>query len=62
LVKIAVNYERCETFAMCCLSTPDLFRLNDDDQLQYTAEADESRREELLVAQTECPTRAITID
>jgi ferredoxin len=62
LVKITVNYERCESFGMCCLNAPDLFQLDDDDQLQHAVEADESRRQELLEVAGQCPTRSITID
>jgi ferredoxin len=62
LVKITVDFERCETFAMCCTSNPDFFHLDDDDMLQHVAEAEESHREELLAAKRECPTRAITIE
>lgn len=62
MVKITVDYDRCESFGMCCMDTPDLFQLDDDDKLQHVVEADESRREELVMAARQCPTRSITID
>jgi ferredoxin len=61
LITITVDYERCESFGMCCLSAPDLFQIDDDDQHHYAAEAPDSRREDLLAAASQCPTRAITL-
>ena len=39
MIKIAVDMDKCQNYAQCVLEAPDVFRLNDDEKLEYTGEA-----------------------
>jgi ferredoxin len=53
--------DKCQHYGQCCFEADDVFALNDDGQLEYVAEADESRRADIESAADVCPMQAITV-
>lgn len=62
MVTITVNMDKCQHYGQCCFEADDVFALNDDGQLEYVAEADESRRADIESAADVCPMQAITVE
>jgi ferredoxin len=61
VVIITVDMDKCQHYGQCCFEADDVFALNDDGQLEYVAEADESRRADIESAADVCPMQAITV-
>ncbi|MFZ4497160.1 MAG: ferredoxin [Candidatus Nanopelagicales bacterium] len=62
MVTITVDMDKCQHYGQCCFEADDVFALNDDGQLEYVAEADESRRADIESAADVCPMQAITVE
>jgi hypothetical protein len=60
-VKIKVDMKECQHYGQCVFEAPNLFRLNENDKLEYIAEADESERKNVENAVDVCPMQAISI-
>ena len=62
-MKISVNFELCESNALCCFAAPELFEVRED-ELLYVLDDNppESQRANLRDAVNACPKRAISID
>ena len=60
-IKINVDMAKCQHYGQCVFEAPDIFRLNSDDKLECTAEADESERGNIEAAIDICPMQAIFI-
>jgi ferredoxin len=43
-IKIKVDMSQCQRYGQCVFEAPQVFRLNDNDELEYAAEADDSER------------------
>jgi len=61
MLKIHVDMDKCQHYGQCVFEAPDIFKLNDDDKLEYVATADDSRRADIESAVDVCPMQAITI-
>ena len=62
-MKIVVDYDLCESNAVCMGIAPDVFEVRDDDNLYILNEnPDESRRPEMEEAVRRCPKQAISIE
>jgi len=61
IVKIKVDMKECQHYGQCVFEAPNLFRLNENDKLEYIAEADESDRKNVENAVDVCPMQAISI-
>jgi ferredoxin len=63
-VKVVVDELRCDAHGQCVEACPEVFELNDDDDVVRLLkdEADESLREKLERAVRICPKAAITIE
>jgi ferredoxin len=59
MLKIYVDMEKCQHYGQCVFEAPDIFRLNSDDKLEYTATADDSERGNIEAAIDVCPMQAI---
>jgi len=60
--QVVVDYELCESNAMCMDVVPEVFDLDDDDVLQVLEESpDESLREQLVIAVDRCPKQALKL-
>ncbi|MSY41443.1 MAG: ferredoxin, partial [Actinobacteria bacterium] len=55
MVTITVDMDKCQHYGQCCFEADDVFALNDDGQLEYVKEADESRRADIESAADVCP-------
>lgn len=60
-IKIEVDMTKCQHYGQCVFEAPDVFRLNEDDKLEYTAEADDSELTNVEAAIDICPMQAISI-
>jgi ferredoxin len=61
MIKINVDMEKCQHYGQCVFEAPDVFRLNSDDKLEYTATAEDSERANIEAALDVCPMQAIFI-
>ncbi|TXN31268.1 ferredoxin [Lacisediminihabitans profunda] len=61
MIKIQVDMALCQHYGQCVFEAPNVFHLNDDDKLEYLAEADDSERDNVEAAVDVCPMQAIRI-
>ncbi|MGE0881473.1 MAG: ferredoxin [Acidimicrobiia bacterium] len=61
-MRIVVDFDRCESNALCMAIAPDVFEVRDDDFLYLLKETvDESYRTKMEEAVRTCPRQAIAI-
>lgn len=60
-MKINVDMDKCQHYGQCVFEAPEVFKLNNDDKLEYLAEADESQMANVEAAMDVCPMQAIFI-
>ena len=61
-VRVVVDWDLCESNALCVASAPEVFELQDDDTLLILQETpDESLRAKVETAVRTCPKGAITL-
>lgn len=58
---IQVDRELCDLHGQCVFTAPELFRFNDDDELEYTPEVPGELEDRARTAATVCPTGAINL-
>ncbi|GAB3140749.1 ferredoxin [Marisediminicola antarctica] len=61
MIKIEVDMALCQHYGQCVFEAPNIFKLNDDDKLEYVASADDSERDNVESAVDVCPMQAIRI-
>ena len=62
-MKVEVDFELCESNALCMHALPEVFEVRDDDFLYVLQEnPPEGLRKKLQTAARECPTGAIKIE
>jgi ferredoxin len=61
VITIAVDMLLCQHYGQCVFEAPKIFHLNDDDKLEYLAEADDAERANVESAVDVCPMQAIRI-
>ena len=61
MIKIDVDMTQCQHYGQCVFEAPTIFHLNDDDKLEYVAEADDDMRSAVENAVDVCPMQAIRI-
>ena len=62
-MRVVVDMSQCESNALCMGIAPDIFLLDDDDNLTVLNETpDESARDRVLEAVRVCPKQAISIE
>lgn len=61
MIKIEVDMALCQHYGQCVFEAPNIFKLNDDDKLEYLASADDSERDNVESAVDVCPMQAIRI-
>jgi ferredoxin len=59
MLKIHVDMEKCQHYGQCVFEAPEVFRLTDEDKLDYEATADDSERVNIQLAIDVCPMQAI---
>jgi len=61
-MRVVVDYDRCESNAVCMGILPEVFEVRDDNFLYVLNEnPPEERRDKLLQAVASCPTQAISL-
>jgi len=60
-MRVEVDLDRCEAHGECTMVAPEVFELDDEDQLHYDAEPDESLRAKVEQAVRVCPVQAIRL-
>jgi ferredoxin len=62
-MRVVVDMSQCESNGLCMGIAPDIFELDDDDNLTVLNETpDESDRDRILEAVRVCPKQAISIE
>ena len=62
-MRVVVDYDLCESNAVCMAVAPEIFEVRDDDFLYVLQdEPDESLREKLNEAVARCPKQAISVE
>ncbi len=62
-MKVKVDFDLCESNALCMAAAPEVFEVRDDDFLYILDEnPPESLREKVMHAARVCPKQAITIE
>jgi ferredoxin len=62
-MKVTVDFDRCESNALCEAIAPDVFEIDDDDYLQLKKEEiDDDDVESVRRAVASCPRAAITLE
>ncbi|HEX6076458.1 MAG TPA: ferredoxin [Micromonosporaceae bacterium] len=61
-MRVRVDMTTCETHAQCVFAAPDVFSLDDNDELVYDANPDDSLRAAVEQAVKTCPVHAIFIE
>jgi ferredoxin len=62
-MKVVVDFDLCESNALCMEAAPEVFEVRDDDYLYVLQEEpDESLRAKVAEAVRRCPKQAITIE
>ena len=61
-LQVVVDFDLCEANALCVEACPEVFEVDDDDNLHILIERpDASLREKLLAAERACPRQAIRL-
>lgn len=60
-MEIQVDRDVCDLHGQCVFTAPELFRFDDDDELEYTTEVPAELEGKARAAATVCPTSAITL-
>ncbi|HLI53599.1 MAG TPA: ferredoxin [Acidimicrobiales bacterium] len=62
-MRVVVDYDLCESNALCMAAAPEVFEVRDDDNLYVLDEnPPESLRAKVELAAQRCPKQAITIE
>ena len=61
-IQVVVDWDLCEANALCMEACPEVFEVDDEDNLQILIERpDVSLREKLVAAERACPRQAIRL-
>lgn len=61
MIKINVDMNKCQHYGQCVFEAPNIFKLNEDDKLEYVATADDAELGNIEAAIDVCPMQAIFI-
>ena len=61
MIKVEVDMEKCQHYGQCVFEAPTVFKLDDDDKLEYVGEVDDSELDNVEAAVDICPMQAIRI-
>jgi ferredoxin len=62
MMRVAVDKALCQTHAQCVFAAPEVFSLDEDDELVYDATPDGADQRALDEAVRACPVQAIVVD
>lgn len=61
MITIKVDMEKCQHYGQCVYEAPNIFKLNENDKLEFLATADDSESDNVKAAADICPMQAIQI-
>jgi ferredoxin len=61
MIKVEVDMTKCQHYGQCVFEAPEVFKLNDEDKLEYVAEVEDSELDNVEAAVDICPMQAIRI-
>lgn len=61
MIKVEVDMTKCQHYGQCVFEAPDVFKLNEQDKLEYVAEVDASELDNVEAAVDICPMQAIRV-
>lgn len=61
MIKVEVDMTKCQHYGQCVFEAPDVFKLNEQDKLEYVAEVDANELDNVEAAVDICPMQAIRI-
>ena len=61
MIRVEVDMDKCQHYGQCVFEAPNIFRLKEDDKLEYEADADDDERANVESAVDVCPMQAIRI-
>lgn len=61
-MKVSVDMAKCQHYGQCVYEAPTVFRLNNEDKLEYLAEVADSELERIEAAADVCPMQAIRFE
>lgn len=60
-MRIDVDHETCDLHGQCVFTAPEVFRFDDDGELEYVADVPAELEPKVRAAATVCPTGAIEL-
>jgi DMSO/TMAO reductase YedYZ heme-binding membrane subunit/ferredoxin len=61
-IRVDVNYNHCQRYAICEQEAPEVFRMRADGRLEYQVSPDAEQRDAVRQAARLCPMQAISVD
>jgi ferredoxin len=61
MIKVEVDMTKCQHYGQCVLEAPKVFKLNEEDKLEYVGEVEDSELDNVEAAVDICPMQAIRI-
>ena len=61
-MKIIVDLNRCQSYGQCVFAAPTVFRMRNEESLEYDYEPDQALRMQVERAAAACPVQAISIE
>lgn len=61
MIKVTIS-KACQSWGQCVFDAPKVFSLKDSERAVWSYDIDESELDNVLMAQSHCPNRAIKID
>jgi len=62
MIKVTIDMDKCQHYGQCCFEAPDVFVLDENGKITYTAEVADDRRDDVESAADVCPMQAIEIE
>ena len=61
MIKVEVDMTKCQHYGQCVCEAPKVFKLNEEDKLEYVGEVEDTELDNVEAAVDICPMQAIRI-